>query len=224
MKLPTNRLFMWILVGVMLFNFASPVLADQPDEVQTDVSNSEAEVDDEQDNQTRGSYFEVGVLTIVARQGHAFLVLENTSTMDYDIGPYTVDPGETITIGTFPKLDPLRPRSGIYFNLEAYGVYEEPYVYYGRYSMSTGLEYADILSIDAYISTPSNNTWMEGRECYVFAVSVWNLVADYTLPPDGTLLMVLIDNDYSVRNCYLPARPKSDAYYIDSYGCLVSVP
>ena len=102
---------------------------------------------------------------------HSFLVYKNTSDSDQTIAGVTVNPKQSITIGTYGNQSSGK---GVYVNLEAY--YAQNYnSYANRVSLTTDISSAELKKIQSKIN--KCNKWTYTKNCSWFAKEVWNTVA-----------------------------------------------
>jgi hypothetical protein len=103
--------------------------------------------------------------------GHAFLSIDNKSNENITIYNYTLTVGESITLGSWS----ISQHFGVWFNIESnYIQYNNKYD--NRYSISTGLSYDDINTINDFII--NNDKWSIVHNCSYFALNLWNSIAE----------------------------------------------
>ncbi|MCM1568487.1 MAG: hypothetical protein NC081_03455 [Roseburia sp.] len=90
---------------------------------------------------------------------HAFLLYQNTSPSAQMLAGVTVQPGQSITIGTYGNKNDGK---GVYVNLEAY--YAKNYkAYNNRVSISKSLSSSQFSTINKTIN--KNNKWTSTNNC-----------------------------------------------------------
>jgi len=106
---------------------------------------------------------------------HAFIVIENTSQVSFEIGEYNVKPNEQISISKFGNID---EHDGIYYNLETLTVYYDGYQ--NSVYLTEQIDSTDIESIDTYVDNNDSYGAFQNN-CASFSTDVWNLVSNRTL-------------------------------------------
>ena len=110
--------------------------------------------------------------------GHAFVVIENNTSENLNIGKYTLKSGRAVTVGTWS----IAEHFGIWYNVENnYIKYCNKYD--GRVSLSKEINIEDLEKINSFIST--HDRWGVFKNCGYFATNLWNEVAK-----DGEILNV----------------------------------
>lgn len=105
-----------------------------------------------------------GLFSSFGYEGHSFLVFTNTCSSQITIGHMPVDPGDSVTIGTFGN---RTEHAGIWYNIEGcLGTSTT------TYALATGLTIAELQKVNATIN--SNDSWSISNNCSAFAVKVWN--------------------------------------------------
>ncbi|WP_257571178.1 Ig domain-containing protein [Streptomyces sp. NP160] len=124
------------------------------------------------------------------RRGHAFLSVENLSGSALTVGRLSLDPGKTITLGTWGNKD---EHLGLWYNLEAAVIFHKSNTY-ATTSIDTSLRQSQmatfnktVLASDAY----SKNLFRLNT-CASFASRVWNSVAPRKLRVAQTAVPVLL--------------------------------
>ncbi len=144
--------------------------------------------------------------------GHSFLMFENYSDESYMVGHYSLDPGETVTVGTWGNLPDGK---GVYYNLEAYCV--NTYGYWsGRVSLKMDYTESELDTFTSYIN--ANNTWTYRKNCSFFAERIWNSVASgsdevnagFIIKTPKTLVNNIKDHSTYYYNQSIPSVVTSD--------------
>lgn len=102
--------------------------------------------------------------------GHSFLSFTNISNQPIIVGKYSLDMGQSVSIGTWS----INSHFGIWYNVEAnyikfYNKYD------GRISITKQINADDLININEYIL--NNDTWNPLKNCSCFSINVWNTVA-----------------------------------------------
>lgn len=105
--------------------------------------------------------------------GHSFLSIENVSSENIKLLNKTIEPGETIAIGTWSILEHF----GVWYNVESNYIVQHN-KYDGRLSITIGIGEDDIEKISSFIA--EKDTWNPINNCSYFALNLWNKVAGET--------------------------------------------
>lgn len=159
-----------------------------------------------------------GIGSGVGYNGHSFLIFTNTWTSPITVGHFPVNPGESITIGTFGNRS---NHVGIWYNIE--GCHSTATT---TYALVTGLTIAELRVVNQTIN--SNDSWSGvSNNCSAFAVKVWNSGPSVDIsgwnPTD--VVLSIVGQDHYVTNVAIPsksssdiARHTSDSYIMDPTG------
>jgi len=159
-----------------------------------------------------------GIASSFGYEGHSFLIFTNTWTSPITVGHFPVEPGESITIGTFGN---RANHVGIWYNIEGrYGTSTT------TYALVTGLTVAELQRVNQTIN--NNDSWSAiSNNCSAFAVKVWNSgpSVDISGWNPAEVVSSIRDQDYYVTNVAIPtktssdiARHTSDSYEMDPTG------
>ncbi|MBQ7595373.1 MAG: hypothetical protein IJU45_01775 [Clostridia bacterium] len=105
-------------------------------------------------------------------QGHAWLYFENLTDHDIQVGAYTVEPGGSVSVGTYSGKD-VPEGFGVYYNVEAYR--------YGKGKLDDNVYLKKELT-QKQLERMSNkiarsNYWTHLTNCSFFSITTWDVVA-----------------------------------------------
>lgn len=115
------------------------------------------------------SYGSGGGSTSSDFNGHALLVVVNTSSKTITVGKKSVAKGSSVTIGTFGNRS---SHKGIWYNVEGYNTSVLPS---SRVGLRTALTGSQLSTLNKKIN--SSDKWTYTSNCSWFACNVWNSVA-----------------------------------------------
>ena len=104
----------------------------------------------------------------VGTTGHAFFAFKNVSSNVVRIGVYYVDPGETITFGTWGNGP---NHQGVFYNLESYVHYNNG-GFSNRVSTTVAITASDAATITQYILN-NDSYHLTQNNCVDFAIEIW---------------------------------------------------
>lgn len=141
----------------------------------------------------------------------------------YKLGHYSVEPNESITIGTFGNRS---AHKGIWYNIEGYINSNAT-----RYSLATAVTGTQLVTLNNVIN--KNDSWSLTDNCASFAKDVWNSIAstDYQISgatPTALSKKIRKKSGY-ITNTAIPikekrkiARQTSTSIVYDSTGATAS--
>ncbi len=103
--------------------------------------------------------------------GYSWIAIINDSNDGYNIGPYYMEAGETVTVGLWGNLD----HAGVWYNIESH-VIDSLGFFDGRVSVSKSITREQMGTVNSYVS--SHDYWNISYNCSVFVKDIWNLVSD----------------------------------------------
>ncbi len=172
-----RRLISLLVVLMILVGISSPVFAAE-----------------------EGSTFEGGTLFLVAAPAHAFLIFTNHSPMVLYFGDYSVESGETVTIGAF---DGTNGDVGINYELNKLRINSSAYS--GAYSIYMEIEFSNLLSIESDITDAieSYGTYdLSDNNCVKFAVELWNDISPSSTDITFNTTLTFADKNNPTENEY----------------------
>lgn len=153
--------------------------------------------------------------------GHSWISIENDTNESYFLGPYIMEPGETVTVGIWGNLGD----AGIWYNVESYGI-DEFGLFNGHVSIAETITEEELATINTYIAR--NDKWDIIYNCAVFVTEVWALVSEVELEC-GWLVHLpawLCDSIREKEGCrtnrYIPTNSKIG--YFNGYSFIEEVP
>ena len=199
MKTRMKSMLTLMVAVCLLLVFATPVMAAE---------------------ETRGSYVEAARVTLYSAAGHSFVSFENLTNSSLTIGVYTVQGGESITIGTWSARYG-RQFGGVWYNLESHLVSNGSHFGNTLASITVGFQLDEL---DALVERMTDfilthDTHNSNYLCSKFALGLWNAALDGNLsitdPNSPTCLMERIQqmNGHQVGYGYVPILGSSKVGY-----------
>lgn len=139
--------------------------------------------------------------------GHAWIEIENDTNNTYDVGAYSMTPGETITVGLWGNLED----NGVWYNVESYGI-DEFDLFDGRVSVEETITEEELDSISSYIL--NHDYWNVSYNCSCFVKDIWNMVSEddlnsgFLVNLPSWLCNSIKGKDRYFTNRYIPTNDK----------------
>lgn len=111
----------------------------------------------------------VWVVACTDGNGHAFIVVKNTSTKSITVGKYSLGAGRVMTTGTFGNLEDGKC---LYYNVEKYRMVNGFCAYTPNVALSENVTSSQLSTLSSTIV--SNTKWTLTSNCSTFATKCWN--------------------------------------------------
>lgn len=168
----------------------------------------------------RGSTVYAAQVILHSASGHSFITFENLTTLPLTIGVYTVQGGESITIGTWSARFG-RSAGGVWYNLESYYL-SEGYNFGDTLVSATASFQLDELS--ALVSRMTNfilshDSHNSNYLCSNFALGLWNTAVEESLSianrndPQCLMEKMMEEYNYQTGYQYIPSLGSSKVGY-----------
>lgn len=149
---------------------------------------------------------------------HSWFVFTNTSSSSVKVGNFTLSPGDTVTVGTWPDAK----HNGVWYNAEGYLGISASHI-----STSMNLTASQLSTVTAKIK--SSDKWTTGVNCSTFAKNVWNSVSSQTLNAGNPATPMALANQIKFYLSYqtnytIPKKTSQQTYYNTTGGIVRATP
>lgn len=161
-------------------NTDAPLTPDTPLTPDEPVLPDEPDVPDEPKDEPADSDI-VGTISLAFRLshvsfGHVWVYIHNTTDEPFEVGLYTVQPGEGVSLGNFNLT--RSDGSGLYYNIESYC--GNKYGIDGTVSVTDELTYGRLKAVTAALKV--GNRFDPIYNCTGFALTIWNIGSAKIVP------------------------------------------